>query len=225
MRYVKKLDTPQFFMDDTANLGKWRDYGSTHELRDKKRKLKEYILDKEQDFLCIYCESRITTNKTDSHIEHIKPKEDNKYPELTFDYKNLVVSCQGNCHNKEDDNRRYSCGHRKNNEYNEELFLDPTTKTDIADYFEYEEYIDIEDDITKVRIKESQKEIDKSEYMIRILNLNDENTNITKERYLEFVKFENMIVEGGLDIDEIREFSRGFPFISYLRYKYPWILD
>lgn len=53
MRYIKKTDTPQFFIEDTAGLTAWKDYYS-----DKKRRLKEHILNNEQNDLCIYCESK-----------------------------------------------------------------------------------------------------------------------------------------------------------------------
>ncbi len=49
MRYIKKLPTPEFFIDDTKELTSWNDYPAY-----KKRKLKEYILEKEQNWLCGY---------------------------------------------------------------------------------------------------------------------------------------------------------------------------
>ena len=41
MRYIQKLESPQFFIDDTNALSIWDDY-----LASNKRKLKQYILEK-----------------------------------------------------------------------------------------------------------------------------------------------------------------------------------
>ena len=40
----------------------------------------------------MYCESRIS-HVTYDHIEHIKPKAKDKYPELTFSWSNLGLAC------------------------------------------------------------------------------------------------------------------------------------
>ena len=42
---------------------------------------------------CAYCESKIE-HVSDAHIEHYRPKS--KYPELTFDWNNLLLAC-GKC--------------------------------------------------------------------------------------------------------------------------------
>ncbi|MDQ7084451.1 MAG: retron system putative HNH endonuclease [Sulfurovum sp.] len=225
MRYIQKLETPDFFITDTNGLVLWDEYSDTFEMRTKKRTLKEYILKEEQQYLCIYCESKITLSPENSHIEHIKPKDVGRYPQLTFDYFNLVVSCEGKCHNEEDDNRKYNCGHNKDNNYDENLFLNPTLVEDISDYFEYETFL--ENSISKIKIKESSKDLSKAEYMLNILNLNDENTIITKSRYLTLLKFENDVIAENLTDEQIQIWLKeeNLPFISLLRYKYPNIIN
>ena len=50
---------------------------------------------------CMYCESAI--DHTDfAHIEHIKPKAPDKYPELTYEWSNLGYSC-AKCNNSKSD--------------------------------------------------------------------------------------------------------------------------
>lgn len=44
---------------------------------------------------CCYCESKITV-VAKPHIEHRKPKDPKKFPELTFDWDNLHLACP-NC--------------------------------------------------------------------------------------------------------------------------------
>lgn len=56
-------------------------------------------LKRESHGKCIYCESKLA-HISFPHIEHIKPKS--KYPDLTFDYNNMGLSCQVCNHNKSD---------------------------------------------------------------------------------------------------------------------------
>lgn len=41
---------------------------------------------------CMYCESNVS-HVAHEHIEHIKPKAQNKFPELTFEWSNLGLAC------------------------------------------------------------------------------------------------------------------------------------
>lgn len=69
-------------------------------------------LRKESNSKCIYCESNVQ-HITYEHIEHLKPKAKDKYPELTFEYENLGLSCP-------------KCNMNKGSEYDENLpYLNP----------------------------------------------------------------------------------------------------
>lgn len=50
---------------------------------------------------CMYCESMVG-HITFEHIEHIKPKAKDKFPELTFEYANLGLACPKCNMNKSD---------------------------------------------------------------------------------------------------------------------------
>lgn len=63
----------------------WKNLGS-----DCKQTLIEYYLKPEQYCLCAYSEVELET--FGCHIEHIKPKDKNRYPQYTFDYHNLIAS-------------------------------------------------------------------------------------------------------------------------------------
>lgn len=41
---------------------------------------------------CMYCESKID-HVDHAHVEHIKPKSEGKFPELTFEWENLGYAC------------------------------------------------------------------------------------------------------------------------------------
>lgn len=47
----------------------------------------------EQGYICCYCGCQISTEN--AIIEHLKPKDANKYPQLQLDYNNLLASCDG----------------------------------------------------------------------------------------------------------------------------------
>ncbi len=101
MKYIVKQSSPQAFEDwknqETpkswdndfhSNLPKNQEEGVFYY---SKSQLRKQLLE-EQGFICCYCQQEI---QDDFHtpIEHIKPRE--LFKELTFDYKNLLASCDG----------------------------------------------------------------------------------------------------------------------------------
>lgn len=81
-----------------------------------KQALKDASADK-----CMYCESKIS-HIDFAHIEHFKPKAENKYPELEFDWNNLGYACP-------------KCNNQKSDQFHEELpYIDPYSD-DPADFF------------------------------------------------------------------------------------------
>lgn len=210
MRYVKKTDVPQFFTNDTQGLHEWNEYYAN-----KKRALKEYILTEEQNYLCIYCENKI--NFDTSHLEHLKPKSLDVI-NLTFDYMNISVSCNGLCNNIGDDTTNYHCGHRKDKEdtaFDEDSFLNPVVYENIREYFEY----DFDDYI----IKSSNKDQNKAKYMIRTLHLNDGGLPLARK-----IALRNLIVHmNNINNTEERKQKiieilnrNSIEQVSFLRYKY-----
>ena len=209
MRYVKKTAAPQFFIENISRISTWDEYPVS------KKPLKKHILKNEQNFLCIYCESKVGLNN--SHLEHIKPKARDKFPHLVFDYNNIVVSCNGNCHTE--DEQHYSCGHIKDNEYDDTKFLNPIELLDIRDYFEY--------DIDTGQILSSNKDVDKSKYMIDTLHLNDGGLPIARKKSLSI--FIKKIKEYNKTQwhDKIKEIldKENIAFISFLKFKYKSLLQ
>ncbi|MEA2018376.1 MAG: retron system putative HNH endonuclease [Campylobacterota bacterium] len=213
MKYIQKTSTPQFFIDDTKDLDIWNDYYSN-----KKRNLKQYILDNEQNYLCGYCESKVILDN--SHLEHIKPKsldEEN----LTFNYNNIIVSCEGKCYTT--DNTPESCGHKKLDEFDEELFLNPTTQNDIRAYFTYE---------SNGTINPSGLNDNKSSYTINLLKLNTFNNNLQEARKISLREFRifvsQKVHDTNMDVKEVVKRilnNENIAFISFLRFQYKHILN
>jgi len=206
MRYIQKLNRPQFFINDTHTLKTWNDYYSS-----KKRVLKAYISKEEQNYLCCYCEDKIDSNY--SHIEHIKPKSLD-IENLTFDYYNLAVSCNGTCRNSEEDNTRYNCGHRKDKEdtkYDNDKFLNPVKVEELREYFIYD---------SDAKIIPSAKNRDKSEYMINTLHLNDGGLPRAREDALKDLE------ELDIELEDLIVLlnSENLAFISFLRYTYKHLI-
>jgi len=87
MKYILKNLEPQSFRDWKS--GENREYKNL--LNPIKGDVKKSLL-VEQGYICCYCESKIL--KENSHIEHLKPKDKDKFPELQLDYDNMLCSCQ-----------------------------------------------------------------------------------------------------------------------------------
>jgi uncharacterized protein (TIGR02646 family) len=72
-----------------AKTNQWND----KEISSIRADLREYILKNEQNYLCIYCEKKITSEPKESNIDHFKKKESIFFTQDIFNYDNLVVSC------------------------------------------------------------------------------------------------------------------------------------
>ncbi|WP_413662103.1 retron system putative HNH endonuclease [Microbulbifer sp. CNSA002] len=92
------------------------------------------ILNEEQYYLCAYTELRPDLEGIGTHIEHVKPKS--KYPSLTFDYKNLVVSAL-----KSEDLQFHRGnvfgGHAKKSHFDKRQFKSPLRARVKRNYFLY----------------------------------------------------------------------------------------
>lgn len=133
-----------------------------------KKKIKQYLLPT-QSYLCAYCETELAQgeNELGYHIEHIKPKS--KYPDFTFQFNNLIISCfeKGN----EVDLQHYdfsslSCGHFIKNTYDPDLFI-PPTEENCQNYFFYR----LEGKIIPIHSL-SEQDKKRALYTIDVLNLN-----------------------------------------------------
>jgi uncharacterized protein (TIGR02646 family) len=79
------------------------------------RRVKRAIRDRlyiNQFGLCGYCEGSL--GELGRHIEHLEPKGGiGGNPARTWDYSNLIASCQGDTHKKKSAGQDASCGHYK----------------------------------------------------------------------------------------------------------------
>ncbi len=155
MLKINKKEEPEFFskFKKKEKPKNWGDFDFR-----LKNKLKEYMLENEQKIgkekYCPYCELKILLEN--SQIEHLKPKD--KFPELFSDYKNFITGCL----NIE------SCGSKKSNKWSD-LFINPVIDNPDK-YFSYNRMTG--EIIPRKDI--SEKDSEKVEYTIKILNLNDD---------------------------------------------------
>lgn len=206
MRYIpqqnRSAEFDEYILEQ--NPVSWGQLDSTIKLL-----LHQHLL-KEQQYLCIYCEQNIppktqkdTLNadppeRHPSHIEHIRPKEPGQYPHLTFEYRNLAVSCNG-FEIKPDPPRTSPdfCGHPKSNAFDDTLFLHPFEEPNIESFFVFD---------VNGKIKSSGKDPARSDYSINILGLNHEKLQSMRERYYNLILDE--IANGGLDIADFLDASQ-----------------
>lgn len=207
MRYIPKKEIPKCFKEHSfLPENNWNIFKNPC-----KKKVKKTILEKEQNWLCAYCEIKVSLDE--SHIEHIKPKSD--YKELKFDYHNFIVSCNGKeCRMDEEyDGDIHSCGHKKDNGFNEDKFLDPTLLEDIGEYFFYDRY--------SGAIKASEKDKEKADYMINLLNLDNISLNKKRLNVIKAIR-ENLINKKISKQQLINKINSTNPpaFVSFVRYYY-----
>lgn len=149
MLKVDKKAEPSFLTDfKKRNEPKtWAEYNNG----DIKPKLKDFMLDNEQEGCCPYCEVYIKEDK--SHIEHIKPKD--IFPKDFDNHDNLIACCMN----------KNTCGGSKGNKYGEN-FINPV----IENPKEYLEYDLASGDI--VPIYNEGEKYERAIYTIDLLNLN-----------------------------------------------------
>jgi|JI9StandDraft_1071089.scaffolds.fasta_scaffold79180_1 uncharacterized protein (TIGR02646 family) len=144
-----------------------------------------YIL-RTQKYLCAYCQQKLRERDSSysfGHLEHIIPRDESK--ELTFNYANLVVCCQGfdieEYREKIKSGRvkrsEEFCAPKKGSKLNHNLFLNPVTEELIEEYFDYEIVNSQNDPRSKecrIMPDESRtiEEKEKSQYTIDLLLLN-----------------------------------------------------
>ncbi len=158
MQNITKSDTPTFFKKIEINkaIKNWKDLDklliSETEISIKEE-LRKHILENEQNSRCVYCEVKIISSNSKSHIEHIEPKD--KAPNKFKDYRNLVVSC----------NASKTCGNHKGNNYSSD-FINPVLENP-------EKYLTYDLMTGEIIPRNSdERSMERANYTIELLNLN-----------------------------------------------------
>lgn len=132
MKHIVKVSTQEALDALTSfaqNHGTWDAVCADQSAETRTRYLSiKTALGAEQFCVCCYCESRVTVESDDSHVEHLKPRS--RFPQDTFDYQNLSCSCQGGR------GTDAHCGHHKGGDYDAALFVSPHNP-DIEQLFRY----------------------------------------------------------------------------------------
>lgn len=156
MKFIIKDPEPQSFAD-------WKRIGDEDwnpdwdDLQNPEKRDVHCALLREQGEICCYCGSPII--RSTSHIEHLRPRSDQRYPDLELDYSNLMASCncgvrvgieecddpyadedlmQWAARATESPQERAHCGHKKDHWYDEVLMVSPLME-DCESYFQHGE--------------------------------------------------------------------------------------
>ena len=113
MMFIEKQDAPIWYLSYIENNSSIKEYKDLD--GDIRQRLRKGLVD-EQFHICGYCCGKI--DDISAHNEHIKPQEQCKGRE-SLDYNNIIASCSGYRISSD------TCGHRKDNEYNESQFVSP----------------------------------------------------------------------------------------------------
>jgi uncharacterized protein (TIGR02646 family) len=186
MIHIIKIPYPEFsdFVQNN-NPQNWDDLDSL--VRTNTRK---YILEEEQYNQCAYTELPLEYKKNNSHIEHLKRKDGAFFPEQTFEWSNLFVSC-----NSSDFGGKYK----------DEKYLNGKTRTDNAlilnPALENPTYFFDLKNWGEITIKGDLQEIErtKAEETIKAFNLN--HNSLVKER-IRMMRAVQMYKDGGITVKE-----------------------
>jgi uncharacterized protein (TIGR02646 family) len=209
VRHIAKGQSPDAFEAEKASVVLQNDpaWKNLH----GKQALKQQLLE-EQQCLCAYCERGIAEHN--AHIEHIYPQS--IYPSRRFEYTNLIASCNGEACQVELSamdamENTDSCGHRKEDAFDETRFLNPVTLTDIGNYFVY--------DKTTCAILPSDLDPERSAYMIDLLNLDNPRLNNERSNARSALL---KVIGSGIQAKARLGYllAKDRPFISFLRYNY-----
>lgn len=168
---------------------------------------RKYILENEQGNQCAYTELPLEYEKNNSHIEHLKRKDSAFFPELTFEWSNLFISC-----NSDDFGGKYKDGKylKGKTKADSAIILNPALENP-KDFFELKNW-------GELTIKEGLQGIAKikAEETIKAFNLNH---NSLQDRRREMMQSVNDYKNGGLDSEMIIEFLAGSGFKSVIEYE------
>jgi len=158
MKHIIKQQEPESFINwkNRAN----DDWKPTYANIDKEERIDLFkSLKEEQGYICCYCEREL--KEGDCHIEHFKPKDKEKFPELQLEYYNLLCSCQVNTEKGEP----LHCGNSKGNWFNDRLLVSPLNPDCESKFkYTYDGQIlpfDENDETAKNTIEKLQLNIDK----------------------------------------------------------------
>ena len=167
---------------------------------------RKYILENEQGNQCAYTELPLEYEKNNSHIEHLKRKDSAFFPELTFEWSNLFVSC-----NSDDFGGKYKDGKylKGKTKADNALIINPALENP-NEYFELKNWGEL---TVKADLQGMAKT--KAEETIKAFNLNH---NSLQDRRREMIQSVNDYKNGGLDSEMIINFLTGSGFKSVIKY-------
>lgn len=118
MKQIVKQTEPESFINWKNNANDdWKPSYNKLQNPEKDDVFKSLL--SEQGHLCCYCERELINE--DYHIEHFKPKDKTKFPELELVYNNLLCSCEVNTQKGEP----LHCGNSKGNWFDEKFLISP----------------------------------------------------------------------------------------------------
>lgn len=169
-----------------------------------RKNTRKYILEEEQENQCAYTELPLEYEKNNSHIEHLKRKDGAFFPEQTFEWSNLFVSCNSSDFGGKYKDETYLKGKTR---ADNALILNPALENP-ADFFELKSW-------GELTIKQNLNIHDrkKAEITRDAFNLNH---NSLKERRKEMIQSVKDYQNGGLDSEMIIGCLSGSGFKSVI---------
>ena len=205
MRQITK-DEPKYFSvaKSKVKLPKIKEAWEDKNISQIRPKLREYILAKEQNNLCVYCEKKITSNPKYSNTDHFKTR--NLFSELTLNYSNLFVSCCTGKNQKATDIKMARCSTYKDSKIQTKEQYENIINPSFEDPRYFFDYL-LSGEIIAIN--------EKAKFTIEILNLNQQSLCDERKILADTLKYCTT-----LSIEEIFE-NFGYEFQSFIQNIYP----
>ena len=209
---MRKLD--RTIAPSPACLGAYRHPANTwNDVESAERREIRASLERMQGNRCAYCEGLVGA---DGHIEHFRRKGPGHYPELTFDWPNLFLSCGSSDH----------CGHYKDRPGAPDYNPDEIVKPDIDDP-DAELYFHSTGEV-RPRSDGNAPNARRATETIRVLNLNCGRLRAQRRRVVRiYEQREPGILDALMEFDEPSrrefidaeiEFTRNDPYWTVIRH-------
>lgn len=171
---------------------------------DVRSSTRKHILENEQCSLCGYTELSMPFDAEPSHIDHFKRKSPDFFPNLTFNWDNLIVSCCSDDFGGRYKDMAYLKG-KSSIAYNN--ILNPVIE-DPHDYFEYTEWGEI---VVKSMLADTIQ-IEKATETISAFNLKHSSLQSRRKTIIEYVK----AYKADFTFEEIKLLLKEHGFISII---------
>jgi hypothetical protein len=145
---------------------------------------------------CMYCESKVG-HVTVLHIEHIKPKARDKFPQLTYEYDNLGLACP-------------ICNNNKSDIYDNMMqFINPYINNPANHFYSIGAFVWAKAGDQRAKLTETQIDLNRPE----LIEARGERLKTIKALIDEYIIEQNQTIKNSLKAQILKEIDKSKPYV------------